>query len=146
MAQQIHPTTAGTICASEIGGKMAYRKGASGYPEDPELKQLLSRLGELAARHAYYWQKNDAEQQTATVKEYHEVLARMYALGWDDIIDSDSELPYHLMPQAYGATPPDPSIWQRAVAMNAEQRRKQEAALAARSPWQRFSDWVRDYF
>lgn len=65
-----------------------------GYPVDPELRQLESYLGELAAR----WRGTYRED---IVQEYHATMSLLYELGWDAILDVESELPDELMPEQY---------------------------------------------
>ena len=35
------------------------------------------------------------------VEEYHTVMHLLYELGWDDVLDGESLLPYRLMPSEY---------------------------------------------
>ncbi len=65
-----------------------------GFPIDPELNRLESYLGELAARWRGTWDQE-------IVKEYHAILAQLYALGWDGRLDIESELLDRLMPEEY---------------------------------------------
>jgi hypothetical protein len=60
---------------------------------------LLSRLGHLA----YRWRgsSSNPELQEQIVLQYHATVQALYELGWDDIIDIDSELPEPLMPERY---------------------------------------------
>lgn len=80
---------------------MAYAKhdvNELGYPIDPYLKQLESRLAELVG----IWGKYESEEsQHQAVLEYHQVMAELYELGWDTEIDIDHYLPVELMPQYY---------------------------------------------
>jgi hypothetical protein len=78
---------------------MAHATDKSGYPLDPELRQLEFRLGDLAGlwRGAY----GDQARQDDIVQEYSAILARLYDLGWDSELDVESELPDDLMPAEY---------------------------------------------
>src|SRR5579859_8121408 len=79
---------------------MAHAKGWSGYPLDPELKRLQFRLGDLAAR----WRETYARPGDREHEIHHEYVAtieRLYELGWDDVLDIDSELRDALMPAEY---------------------------------------------
>jgi hypothetical protein len=79
--------------------QMAHTTDSIGYPLDPELRQREFHLGDLAAlwRGSY----DDHERQQRIVQAYHETLAQLYRLGWDSVLDIESELPDALMPEAY---------------------------------------------
>ena len=70
-----------------------------GYPQDPKLRKLEFQLGDLAA----LWRGSfeDADRQRHIVDSYHAVLSRLYQLGWDSVLDVESELPDSLMPPEY---------------------------------------------
>jgi hypothetical protein len=70
-----------------------------GYPVDPVLRRLEFRLGDLAGM----WRTSygDTAKQTAIIKEYHDVMERLYSLGWDSGLDLESELPDKYMPEEY---------------------------------------------
>lgn len=78
---------------------MAHATDASGYPLDMELDQLEFRLSDLAA----LWRGSfgDPAYQDEIVQEYRTILARLYELGWDSVLDIDSELPNKLLPEEY---------------------------------------------
>jgi hypothetical protein len=65
-----------------------------GFPIDPQLRRLEKHLGYLAA----VWRKTKAEN---IVREYHTTMKLMYELGWDGVLDFESELIDELMPEAY---------------------------------------------
>jgi hypothetical protein len=65
-----------------------------GFPVDPELKRLESRLGELAGGWRWTYRQD-------VVEEYHQTMARLYELGWDAVLDHESELPDAFMPAEY---------------------------------------------
>jgi len=78
---------------------MTHATDKSGYPIDPELRRLEFRLGDLAG----LWRRmhGDQSQQDALVKEYVIIIAQLYSLGWDAVLDIESELPDRLMPDEY---------------------------------------------
>jgi len=78
---------------------MPHEVDASGYPTDPHLRALQAKLGDLAAE----WREvyRGVEGQRDIVSDYHAVMAELYALGWDDMLDIDAELPEVLMPAEY---------------------------------------------
>jgi hypothetical protein len=63
------------------------------------LQKLEISLGHLAAE----WRGsfNDPEIQDSIVRQYHVAVQRLYELGWNEIIDIESELPEELMPREY---------------------------------------------
>jgi hypothetical protein len=70
-----------------------------GNPVDPELYRLEVHLCNLAAR----WRESigNPDKQNEIVSEYHEIMARMYALGWDTVLPLDCELPIEYLPKRY---------------------------------------------
>jgi hypothetical protein len=78
-----------------------YETDAVGYPLDPQMSQLQAYLGTLAGMWRNAKRKGKVERQAEIVQEYHETMAQLYALGWDDALDIDAELPYELMPEEY---------------------------------------------
>lgn len=82
-------------------GTRPHQVDAIGYPVDPELRRLQGHLGTLAAMWRHAKSMNHPVRQAEIVKEYHQTLATLYALGWNDGLDIDAELPYDLMPQVY---------------------------------------------
>lgn len=79
---------------------MAANWGNGGaYSSDPSVRQLQIKLGELAA----LWRGSigDQEREDAAIKAYYNTLEQLYATGWNDVLDWDSELPDELMPQKY---------------------------------------------
>lgn len=80
---------------------------SSRYPLDPQLRELQGKLGDLAAELREVSRGIDGQE--SIVKEYNAIMNQLYALGWDDILDYDAELPDHLMPQEYLTR--HPSIW-----------------------------------
>lgn len=78
---------------------MAHETDAIGYPIDPELRKLEFYLGDLAARWRGSYDRPDVQE--ALVREYWAVLNQLYALGWDSLLDIESELPDRLMPEEY---------------------------------------------
>jgi hypothetical protein len=66
----------------------------SGLPTDPTLEALEVKLGSLAAQ----WRGSDDPK---FVEQYHAVYECLVALGWDDSIDIEDQLPTRLMPQHY---------------------------------------------
>jgi len=69
-----------------------------GYPVDPELRALEFQLGDLAGE---YRRHISAAHTKHVVEQYHATLNKLYQLGWDSVLDVDSELPYELMPEEY---------------------------------------------
>ena len=80
---------------------MPHEKGISGYPLDPELDRLQSRLGELAGMWRSANRRDEKESKEEIVQEYHAIMAQLYQLGWEDELDYDAILPYELMPEEY---------------------------------------------
>ena len=76
-----------------------------GYPTDPELRALEFQLGNLAAD--YRMHKSPAHDKQI-VKEYHDTMKKLYQLGWDAVLDIESELPDKLMPEEYRKRHPIP--------------------------------------
>jgi len=59
---------------------------------------LVTQLGRLAMQ----WRAaRTPELQTEIAREYHAAVRRLYELGWDDVIDVDSQLPEESMPSEY---------------------------------------------
>jgi hypothetical protein len=73
---------------------MAHEVDDIGFPIDPELRRLEKLVGYLAAKWRHNWDEE-------VVKEYHATIHRLYELGWDGVLDVESELPDELMPQEY---------------------------------------------
>jgi len=73
---------------------MPHETDVFGFPVDPQLRRLENHLGDLAG----IWR---GTQNLNIVKEYNTILNLMYELGWDGILDSESELPEYLMNQEY---------------------------------------------
>jgi hypothetical protein len=61
---------------------------------ESEIDALEMQLGRIAGE----WRRTEDPKY---VKQYHDVYHRLRAMGWDDSIDSEAELPYELMPQDY---------------------------------------------
>ena len=78
---------------------MSHEKDKIGYPTDPKLRQLEFRLGDLVGE----WRGSfdSSLKQEQIVQEYHSTMQLLYDLGWDDILDAESELPDQLMPPEY---------------------------------------------
>lgn len=77
-----------------MGFKPSHEVDEFGFPTDPELRRLEDRLGDLAGM----WRGTYDEK---VVQEYHATMARLYELGWNDVLDMESELPDSLMPEEY---------------------------------------------
>ena len=69
-----------------------------GYPVDPELRALEFHLGNLAAE---YREHISPEHDKHVIEEYHATMSKLYQLGWDAVLDIESELPDTLMPEEY---------------------------------------------
>lgn len=69
-----------------------------GYPVDPKLRALAFRLGDLAAE---YRQHLSPEHDKQLVEECHATIAKLFQLGWDAVLDIESELPDQLKPEEY---------------------------------------------
>ena len=65
-----------------------------GYPADPLLYALQSKVGELAMK----WRGSKDDK---IVQQYHATLKCLIALGWEGYLDVDAELPDELMPKEY---------------------------------------------
>ena len=61
-----------------------------------DIRSLERKISELAMR----W-RGQPEQRNEIKKEYHNTIAILYSLGWDDILDVDCELPENDMPEEY---------------------------------------------
>lgn len=89
-----------------------------------KIRSLERHLGNLAAERREY---SSPERQAEIVQEYHATIHQLEALGWDGIIDWDSELAPELMPEGYrrdpriqtnwSFPPPRPSLLQRLKAL-----------------------------
>jgi hypothetical protein len=79
----------------------AHKVDAMGYPVDPHLRSLQAHLSNLAAMWRYARRSNDIARQQELVRGYHDTLEQLYALGWDDGLDIEAELPHELMPEEY---------------------------------------------
>lgn len=77
----------------------AYQVDEIGLPVDPELRKLELSLSTLAANWRGNW--GNPQRQEEIVREYRAVIARLYSLGWNGILDADSELPDELLPEEY---------------------------------------------
>ena len=77
----------------------AHKTDAVGYPLDPELRKLEFHLCGLAGDWRGSW--GDSNRQAEIVREYHATMAKLYALGWDGILDIECELLDELMPEEY---------------------------------------------
>jgi hypothetical protein len=68
-----------------------------------ELSQELEhRLGVLAMRWRSLHSAQNSEAAVEVVEEYHKVMGRLWALGWDgEGLLPDSELPDRLMPEYF---------------------------------------------
>jgi len=79
---------------------MAHAMDEIGYPVDLALRRLEFRLGDLAARwREAYARPGDREHEIH--REYVATLERLYELGWDAVLDMESELPDRLLPAEY---------------------------------------------
>jgi hypothetical protein len=78
-----------------------------GYPLDPQLNALESKLCILASSWRGSW--GDPLKQEEIVREYHTTMEKLYSLGWDAVLDIDCELPDRLMPEEYLRRHPMPS-------------------------------------
>lgn len=78
---------------------MAHEVDKFGYPVDPVLRHLENRLADLAGE----WRgvRRGVDGQDDIVREYHEIMEKLYSLGWDGILNIDDELPDRLMPEEY---------------------------------------------
>lgn len=78
---------------------MSHEVDRFGYPVDPELHELESYLGDLAAQ----WRTvaRGLEHQDDIVSEYHDTLKQMFSHGWRGSLDVESELPDALLPAFY---------------------------------------------
>jgi hypothetical protein len=76
-----------------------YAVDSIGYPLDPQLRELQGDLGNLAADLRNVSRGIDGQE--SIVKDYHAIMNQLYALGWDDLLDYEAELPDHLMPPEY---------------------------------------------
>ena len=91
-------------------------------PYEGEIRQLYEHLGHLVS--VYHC---DFINRPNTIREYEQTMMRMYDLGWDDILDWESELPDDAMPIEYirrvgsseweyhpkNLPPPQRTFWQR---------------------------------
>ncbi len=77
----------------------AHEMNEIGLPLDPELRRLEEHLCALAGAWRASW--GDASRQEEIVREYHTTMTKLYALGWDGILDIECELLRDLMPKAY---------------------------------------------
>jgi len=68
-------------------------------PIDPTLRALQLSLSKLVGEWAQH--KHNQEEAERIVGEYHDIVARLYSLGWDGYIDIEAQLPKRLMPEEY---------------------------------------------
>lgn len=73
---------------------MTHKTDDIGLPIDPELRRLELVLGYLAAKWRTTW-------DISVVQEYQQVFKQLYELGWDGVLDLQSELPDEFMPEEY---------------------------------------------
>lgn len=81
---------------------MSHLVNESGYPVDPELFRLESRLSQLAA--GWRGARDQPERQAWFVREYHATMNQLIAHGWDVRLaglDAEDTLPEALMPETY---------------------------------------------
>ena len=81
---------------------MSHLVNESGYPVDPELFRLESRLSQIAA--GWRGARDQPERQAEFVREYHATMAQLITQGWDVRLaglDPEDTLPDALMPEAY---------------------------------------------
>jgi hypothetical protein len=76
-----------------------------GFPIDPHLRQLHSRLAYIALE----WRtaKNDPELRTNLVQEYHDTLQYLYSVDWDGFLHFEAMLPDEYMPEEFFKRNPD---------------------------------------
>jgi hypothetical protein len=77
-----------------------------GYPVDPSLRQLEFELCDIAAQFRGW--ADDSNKRQEIIEEYHSVVAKLYTLGWDAILDMECELPEDVMPLEYKHRHPTP--------------------------------------
>lgn len=61
-----------------------------------DIRKLEDRLSILAMT----W-RSMTENRDEVKREYHEIIAILFSLGWDDYVDIDCELPDEHMPKEY---------------------------------------------
>lgn len=83
---------------------MPHETDAFRFPVDPQLRRLENHLGDLAGM----WRGTG---NLNIVKEYNVILNLMYDLGWDGLLDIESQLPEDLMNQEYLKRHPGPLQW-----------------------------------
>ncbi|MEO5886311.1 MAG: hypothetical protein ABIQ77_01490 [Anaerolineales bacterium] len=66
-----------------------------------EIRKLEDRLSILAMT----W-RGEPHNREMIKREYHETMAILFSLGWDDFLDIDCELPDEDMPQEYKSRHP----------------------------------------
>lgn len=66
---------------------------------DNKIEELESLLCDLAG--TWRGSRGKSIVQDEIVREYHETMATLYTLGWDDILHWECELPEHLLPAEY---------------------------------------------
>lgn len=74
-----------------------------GLPTDPKLRALEDRLCNLARLSGV----NVGEQREKFIREYHDVMEKLYSLGWDGELDLECVLPQRFMPKEYLRRNPD---------------------------------------
>lgn len=73
---------------------MKHETDRSGFPIDPQLRRLEVQVATLAG----IWR---GTFDSKIVREYHVIMGLLYELGWDGVLDFESELPDELMPDEY---------------------------------------------
>lgn len=80
-------------------GAMMTGGGAErGQSSDPEIRRLTDQLCYLVGE---YWSSRRARSREEIVQEYHTIMAYLYELGWDDILDIECLLRDEDMPAEY---------------------------------------------
>lgn len=72
---------------------------------EAQIEALKRTLWNLVAEWAE--RLDDPERQDKVIAQYHAILEDLYKLGWDDVPDFESQLPYELMPEFYRRLHPD---------------------------------------
>lgn len=81
-----------------------------GYPTDPKLKELQSKLQNIADK--FYTIGISEEEEDKLVSEYHNVFEQLYKLGWDGMLHFEEEIPDDLLPKEYTRRyPPVENAW-----------------------------------
>lgn len=66
-----------------------------------EIDALLNELVRLAMQWRGMNISGNTQKRNEVTNQYHHTMRNLFALGWEGVLDIDSELPDQFMPQEY---------------------------------------------